>query len=434
MTILRRGGSGRAGWRWRSGVLALLLLMLLSGCGTGDFISTPSKVSELPDASGRTVEYWHTYSDEETRILEQELIPAFEQTHPGIRIQPVRQANNDQLKNTLFTRAVSQRGPDVVRMDIAWIPEFVQRELLLPLEENSGFADVRRQLRPDVMSLGERGGHAYSLPLDVNTKIAIYNKRLLHAAGLTKLPESMRDILAIAERTGSRVGIGGLEPWAFLPYLYAMGGSFLNPTYTKASGYLNSSESVQAVQELVDGYNRGVIDPILLQGKRDIWWEVKDGSVLMTDEGPWFYSVLDSEEQRRALENTLRAPVPALSPDRPTSIVGGESLVLLKNSHVSAEAWVFMEWMVGKEAQLDMAKTGMIPTNLEAVKELSGESGTYTATYLEALRSSFLRPPVGNWTRVNEAFRLGMKQIFEGKTPVKAGLDQLAAQLDALLR
>ncbi|WP_438432402.1 extracellular solute-binding protein [Gorillibacterium sp. sgz500922] len=419
-----------AGRRALGGILALLLL---AGCGTGGFISDPSRVDSLPDPSGHTVEYWHTYSDEETRILERELIPLFERNHPGIRIKSVRQTNNTELKNTLFARSASNRGPDVVRMDIAWIPEFVQLNLLVPLETNSGFSELRNELRPDVMSLGEKGGHVYSLPLNVNTKIAIYNRKLLTEAGYSTPPASMREVLKAAEKTGGRIGIGGLDAWRFLPYLYAMGGSFLNAANTRATGSLNSPESVRAVEELVAYYRKGVLDAVLLQGGGNLWEEVRGGDVFMTDEGPWFYSVLDEAEQAKAMEDTVRASMPSASPDRPASIVGGESLVVLKSSRVQADAWTFMEWLAGRDAQLTMAKTGLIPTHLDAVQRLSYGEASYSASYLQALQHSFIRPPVRNWSKLDTAFRLGLKRIFEGSVPVRQGLDELAAELDALL-
>lgn len=426
----------RFGWpkRMQAAILPLLSLLLLGGCGQSGFISDPDKVASLKESRETTIEYWHTYSDEETRLLEREIIPAFEREHPAIHIKAVRQANNTELKNTLITRAASHRGPDVVRMDIAWIPEFIHKKLLTPLEANPGFAETREALRSDVMELGERNRHSYSLPLNVNTKIAIYNRVLLDKAGLSGPPATLRDALAAAEQTRSRIGIGGLDAWRLLPYLYAMGGSFLDDTYSRASGYLNGPATVKAVGELVDYYRKGVLDPLIVQGGGDLWAGVQGGNILMTDEGPWFYSVLDAPELSLAMRATLRAPMPSLSSDMPASIVGGESLVLLRNTRAAGDAWVFMKWLTESDAQLTMAKTGQIPTNLEALKKLSYEKSSYTAPYLEGLRHSFIRPPVPNWSEIDYAFRIGMRRIFQGEIPVRVGLDQLAAQLDSMLR
>ncbi|WP_058303891.1 extracellular solute-binding protein [Gorillibacterium timonense] len=424
------------GWpkRIQAAILPLLSLLLLGGCGESGFISDPDKVASIKESTETTIEYWHTYSDEETRLLEQEIIPAFEREHPAIHIKAVRQANNTELKNTLITRAASHRGPDVVRMDIAWIPEFIHKKLLTPLEANPGFMETREALRSDVMELGEQEGHSYSLPLNVNTKIAIYNRVLLEKAGLSGPPASLRDALTAAERTHSRIGIGGLDAWRLMPYLYALGGSFLDDTYSQASGYLNGPATVKAVGELVDYYRKGVIDPLIVKGGGDLWAGVKGGNILMTDEGPWFYSVLDAPELSLAMRVTQRAPMPSLSSGLTASIVGGENLVLLRNTQAAEDAWVFMKWLTESDAQLTMAKTGQIPTNLEAMKKLSYEKNSYTTPYLEALQNSFIRPPIPNWSEVDRVFWLGMKRIFQEEVPVQEGLDQLAAQLDSMLQ
>jgi multiple sugar transport system substrate-binding protein len=154
------------------------MLLLFSGCKNPSMISDPKRVETLKNEEKTVITFWHTYNDRETQLLELKLIPAFERENPNIRIESVNFAFNNELKNTLISRASSKRGPDLVRIDIAWVPEFSCKGLLVPLNEFPGFQGIRKRFNPDAMDIGLYKNNYYSLPLNIYTKAAIF-KRLL---------------------------------------------------------------------------------------------------------------------------------------------------------------------------------------------------------------------------------------------------------------
>ncbi len=75
--------------------------------------------------------------------------------------------------------------PDVARLDIAWVPEFEEMGILVPLdEEMADFDDVAATLLPSAMSTGVVDGHNYALALNTNTKIMFYNAKAFPTPGL----------------------------------------------------------------------------------------------------------------------------------------------------------------------------------------------------------------------------------------------------------
>ena len=50
-----------------------------------------------------------------------------------------------------------------------------------------------------------------------------------------------------------------LAGWNLCPFIWSMGGSITNEDQTKATGYLNSAETVNAIQTLADLYKEGAI-------------------------------------------------------------------------------------------------------------------------------------------------------------------------------
>ncbi|CAM4025463.1 extracellular solute-binding protein [Mesobacillus zeae] len=416
------------GWRW---VSLILILVLLAGCGSPSIISDPKKVQTLQDRDKTVITFWHTYNDKETQLLEQRLIPAFEQENSNIRVETINLAFNNELKNTLIARASSNRGPDVVRIDIAWVPEFSLKGLLEPLNGFTDFEDIRNRFNPKAMDVGFYKNEYYSLPLNIYTKAAIFNRELLEQAGYSKPPSTMKEVLEIARQHRFTIGLGGLEPWNTIPYLYSLGGTLTDKKFHKASGYLNGEGTIHAVEQLTALYKEKLIDLPKKAGDGKNLERVKAGNTLLTDDGPWFYSLLNKTELDRTLKRTI--PVSFPHGNGSASIIGGENMVIMKGSKHPDEAWTFMKWMTGKEAQLIMAQTGLIPTNLEAAKAFKVTPNSYLNPFMEPAENSFQWPPVKNWSKIDKVYTDYLNRIFAGELSVKDGLDRAAAEIDVLL-
>ncbi|RBW68308.1 hypothetical protein DS031_17455 [Bacillus taeanensis] len=416
--------------RW---VSFLLILVLLTGCRSPSMISDPKKVQTLQDHEKTVITFWHTYNEKETRLLEQELIPAFEREHPNIQVESIDLAFNNELINTLIARTSSKRGPDVVRLHIAWIPEFLYKELLEPLSGFGDFENIRKRFNTNLMNIGLYKNNYYSLPLNIYTKAPIFNRELLKRAGYSKPPITMDEVLELARRYQYTIGLRGLGPWDTIPYIYSLGGSFIDEHANKASGYLNSDETIHAVEQLTALFKENLIDlPQDKLGAVENWERIKAGNMLMTDDGPWFYSLLDKSEFDSALKLTF--PVPFPQNNGPASIIGGENLVIMKDSKRKAEAWTFMKWMTGKKAQLLLLEhTELIPTNLEVAKASTITRDSYLYPYREDAKNAILLPLVKNWRKIDGVYTEYMNKIFEGELSVKDGLDRAAAEIDRLL-
>ncbi|WP_179037119.1 extracellular solute-binding protein [Paenibacillus sp. URB8-2] len=408
-----------------------MTIVLTAGCAGASVISEPDQVQTLHGNDKTVITFWHTYNDKETRLLMKELIPAFERNNPDIRVKCINLANSNELKYSLIARASSNRGPDVVRMDIAWVPEFAQKGLLEPLDGFPGFEQLQFAFYDKGLSIGFYQDEYYSLPLNLYTKTAIFNRKLLRQAGYSEPPGTMDEIVELARKHRFTIGLGGLNSWDTLPYIYSLGGSFVDPGFTRATGYLNSPGTVRAVEKLTGLYKEKLIHLSAMTLNSDNWEKVRNGNMLVTDDAPWFYSLMKRSEIDIALEQTL--PVPFPHSNVPTSIIGGENLVIMKGSRNPAEAWAFIQWMTGKEAQLIMYRSGLIPANREALKVMKISRDSYLYPYVEAVDDGFLRPTVKNWSKIELVYTQYLHKIFLGELPVQQGLDLAAAEIDGLL-
>ncbi|GAA3329040.1 hypothetical protein GCM10020331_075460 [Ectobacillus funiculus] len=175
-------------------------------------------------------------------------------------------------------------------MDIVWLPYFNKLGLLYPISDFfSDFDQIKSALLNGPLQSNYFNGKYYGLPLDTNTKIAIYNKELLQRAGYTKPPDTIGEVLDIVVNHNAAISMAGLNAWESLPYFYAFGGKLLDRTYTKATGYLNSQESIHAVENLLKLYKKTQLQQKgRLTINTDRWNGIINGDSFMIDEGPWF--------------------------------------------------------------------------------------------------------------------------------------------------
>ena len=127
-------------------ILALLMVSLLAvslvGC-TAEKEADPVEATEVAEAveveavaepvEAVTVTYWHTMSEPEAEQLDS-VIAAFEEANPGVSVEATKYAYDD-FKSAIITSLAGNSGPDVARMDIAWVSQFADDEALLNLSD-----------------------------------------------------------------------------------------------------------------------------------------------------------------------------------------------------------------------------------------------------------------------------------------------------------
>ncbi|RIX48587.1 extracellular solute-binding protein [Paenibacillus nanensis] len=416
----------------------VLAAMTLGGCMNNSIIDVPEAVQRIGDEKEKRIVIWHTYSDEETMIFEQAVIPAFEAEYPDIVVESVRQTHNQEYHSALLARASAGKTPDIIRMDYTWIPGFAQRGLLHAVDSFPDYENVSSQLQGRMLDTNRYKGHVYGLPLNITTKAALYNARLLEKQGIAEPPSSFSEVISLAESNDYIIGMSGIELWNSIPYFFSLGGRLADSGFTKTDGYFNSPESVAAMEELLRLFRDGVINPWMLEGSADLWSEIYTSSRLLTiDEGPWYYSILlnSSSVDVNLLQRTTVAPFPGGGEYR--SIIGGESLVMTKDARNKPEAWTFMSWMTRKETQLKLMEAGLIPANSEAFEEgrsLSLPVNSYLNPFMDGIKDAFYRPAIPEWNEIEQLYDAAMEDIFIRGRDIEETLNEASGRMDALLK
>lgn len=422
---------------WRGWVGLGLLCMLAASCSQISLVSDNGKSSAPVKTDNHEVklEFWHTYSEIETEVFNSRVLPLFEQRFPGIKIHATRKDFTEQLKDNIHAAVADNKQPDVMRMDIIWVPEFAKSGALTDLSAIDGFAGIPDTFIGSLIKTNQYKNKYYGLPVNASTRAAIFNKKLLKEAGLDEPPRTFNELVEAAVRLQSvypdvyGIGICCSNGWGSLPYFWTFGGMLTDEQYTKADGYLNSEPSKRALRHLKELVDRKVISPSVLGGEPGTWDGILKGQLLMIDDAHWFYTVNETGPNKELLGDVEIG----LFPDdvRPgTSVIGGENLVLFDGSRHKPEAWKFIQWMVSEEPQRIMAETGLIPT----IRHLqAADLNPLLAPYLEQLARAQPRPPVPVWTEVEDVFARMLERILTGEQQVDDAADRAAAAIDKLL-
>ncbi|MFZ5817398.1 MAG: extracellular solute-binding protein [Bacillota bacterium] len=420
-------------------ILALSLLVL-AGCGSKPAEApkpaenTPKQAEPAKEPEKVTITFWHTYSADgsENKTMNEVVIPAFQKKYPHITVKAVIQPY-DGLHDSLVTAAAGGTTPDVMRMDIIWTPEFAKLGALEMLETYPGFNELKAKVFPGPLATNIYKGKYYGLPLDTNTQVFVYNPEFLSAAGLSAPPKTwdeFKKYLSAFKGQQDKFGYapGGTGPWAMLPLFWSLGGNVTNEDYTKASGYLNSADSVAALEELNRLLQEGLFATTLIGGQPGTWDGYKGGNYGALLEGPWFFAILGNELKGKM----VGAPVPA-GKGGSISVVGGENIVMFKSAKHKEAAWQFIQFLLSDEAQVAMARTGQMPvTHSASANPVMKEAGYYDA-YVEQLKTAKPRTPVPAWNKIDKILNDAFESVFRSKATAKEALDKAAKEIDALL-
>ncbi len=369
--------------------------------------------------------FWHTYGDAETPLLETEILPMFYALYPDIEVEAVRQ-DGGQFNQMLVAAFGTGNVPDVARVDIVQTSAYAKLGGILPLDELEGFAALKDAVLDGPLSTNLYNGKYYGLPLNTNCKAAVMNMNVMSELGFTEPPATMEEFIAasLEKKPGTpTLNVSGVGDWDMYPYFWLFGGVLTDDGFTKASGYLDSEQSVNAILKLKELHDQGVFTIRDIDGTPDAWDGI-NSQYAMFFEGPWYPF---------NAENNIK---PALIPTyegRSASVVGGENIVLFTGSQKQDAAWKFAQFMLTPEVQLKLLTVGVIPTLKSCVESEQVKADPKWSVYIEQLKSAKSRIPTPQATNVGQYWSDAINMIFLEGADIQQTLTDTAALIDAEL-
>ena len=374
--------------------------------------STTVPSTSVSNSSGViTITYYDDLAPSEAKVMQDVVIPMFEEQHPNIKINYV-DLDATQIVQVIETLEKSGNvGPVLIGEDNMVIGELIYGGYLMNL------TPYLSQIMPSSMIPSMEAitqyeiktwNATYFIPLRANIPLVFYNKQVLAEAGFTQPPQNYTQLLeaaqAIYEKTGVKPvmfqGHGGASTATELfQWAVQFGG---NPLVFNDSGDVLMFEYLYNLSQY--------FSPAYVHGYWGSYKGLASGEYYILDyQWPYVYSLL---QQLGMNSSTLGVyPGPA-GPAGSWHLVGGDVLAIPKGVPQQDLPYVleFAKFLLSPEVQhIFIVDLGWPAVNAQAYQNLpSNISFLYQQEEL-ALQHAFFRPPVPWITEWNAI----MDQVFD---------------------
>lgn len=398
--------------------MLLVLLLLLNGCcGSSQHNSDDDPTVEL--------NFWNTMEGPEAEVMP-EIIRQFEEANPGIRIisQPIEfYKARDKFKQSVLAGS----GPDIIRADRFWLPDFVKNGLIQELKEEE-IADKLKDMLPIARNIITFDNKYWAIPISVDSLALFYNKKHLADKGIS-VPENFDDFAAAAaELTDSIIGKYGFfiypNAWYFEPFLFGFGGQYFD---LQGNMILNSDPGRKALDFMLHLKDRlRAVPPVSLRSNPYLTMinSFRNGQVSMIFSGPWaIRSIISGPEFKDNNSNLGINHLPE-GPHGSFSPTGCQTLVISKLCTKREAALKFIKHMFSPETQKTLSMTNFgLPARRSVFAADELKRDPYLQTFIRQLQMS--RQVISSPLRGEIYGPLGdkIKQVLNGELPPEFALN-----------
>lgn len=392
-----------------------------------------------PAAAPVEITFWHQY-DKANADLITTLVDEFNAANPDIKVTAVIQPSYDEYKTLIQTSILSNTTPDIASVDLIWVPGMVSSQAVEPLDSYiSGDKSFDlNDFYPLLAQYDVMNGSRYALPMSANNMQLIWNKDLFAKAGLDPEtpPKTWDEMQSMAEKCSDKKnGVIGFEyytqpsgegvTWQFQVWLWAAGGEFLNADNTKAA--FNTPEGLKTLTYVSNMLNNHGSVP-------GPWGAFGDQKACMQLDGSWLFGYRKDAPFKWGI-----APVPAPEGGQTTSNIGGEHLVMFKNSQHKEAVWKFMNYLTSADVQLRWDKT----TGFMPIRKAVGDNADYLKwvneteprmlPFVNGMQYAHSRPATPLYNQISDAFSREIQKSLLGQATPEEALKSAEAAVNDVI-
>ncbi len=429
----------------------MILVLLLSACGgatteppatqapvtTEALAATEAPTAPVSSGEQVTITVWDYYG-EATPI--KPLIEPFQAAHPNITIK-YEALDWDTTLEKLNVVLTGGAPPDVVTVDMTWIPGFASLNAFTDLKALSGGTlngvPWNESYTPGGLDAITFNDQIIAALYDFDTYALYYRSDLFEQKGI-KVPTNWEELMAAAKalHDGDKFLYEfDADTFHGSQWIYENGGSLLNEDNSKV--VFNSPEAVEAISFNYSLLQEGVaIDWTADQGERI--QGVKDGRIGMFSDGPYYMGIMKSAAPEMA--GQWRVTLHPFS-KQPGSYLGGTGLAIPSSSTQKEAAWEFIQFAMELDNQIGVyTYAGAAPALTAALSspEVNVEDPYFGgqkafSVFLQTMETAKHFPYVSSWNDIDSFFTTAMQNISLGEMSVQEALDEAAKSSQELL-
>jgi multiple sugar transport system substrate-binding protein len=345
-------------------------------------------------------------SDAEKKAL-QDTIAAFEAQNSKIKVDYSVVAGD--YPTVMATNFSSKNVPDLFYVDASYGQTWADQGFLEPLDDyiaKSGF-DVSTFFPGYLSPFKGSDGKIYGLPKDGNTIGMAYNTADVQAA-----PKTLDELMTAAQGLKGKNGLKApmcLNPGLDrgLAFVYAQGGSIVSDD--GKTNMVDQPQTKQAVQWYLDLFKNGL--GMTASDMGDDWCGTSLGKhhAAITFEGGWLDPAMTSTYPNVKYS---WAQMPTGSSGSPVTISYTASYSIGADSANKDQAWVLMEYLVGKDGMAKWTGGGVALPSRSDVPTPKGKDVLVAQAQFAKPGSGFMK----NYADVQKAFQDAFTKEIQSKT------------------
>ncbi len=362
-------------------IIAVILAftMILSSCGTKN--------------SEEIIIWWP--SGKPLQNIMDDAISRYKEINPDVSIKVVKKTGMDVYDAYKFALNDNNSRPDIAILDHVYVQALANEGLLADLSAMGSDTDIKSLYPETVYAANTYNGKNYGLPLSANTVCLMYNKNILDAVGITKVPETYDELLAACEIVKND---GRYTPFAqpfndtfaameFTSYVARVNGQLVSDDYRTVK--LDSDEVKDAVNKWV-ALSKYASTKEYEEGK------FYNGSVAFIEMGSWNLSKVTGTT---ALFNCGVAEIVSIDSTLNYSGLGLYSFVVSEKSSKKAAAYDFAKFLsTDTKFQLAFAQEkDLLPVTISALNDSYYTSDPILSVYASQLTKVASRPGTAAW-------------------------------------
>jgi raffinose/stachyose/melibiose transport system substrate-binding protein len=254
--------------QWRAvGALLAVAAIVVAACSSGASPTAQSSgpAGSAPPASAAaelegTISFLHKYGDPRYTPYFDGVVAAYQAAHPKVKIDIT--AETDQgVKDKLRVLAASNTLPDIY---FSWAGDFTKKfvrgNLALDL---TGYVtgDWKSSFAPGALDAYTYGGKLYGVPITLDAKYLIYNKKMFADAGVS-VPTTLEELLTVCDTFKSKgisdpIAFGNQYGWPAIHFMTQLNAYYVPPAtlatdYEPATGAFTDPGYLNALQAFAD--------------------------------------------------------------------------------------------------------------------------------------------------------------------------------------
>ncbi len=362
ITKIRAGRLTRRNFLERTMALGLssaAAVSLLEACGG----STPST------GGGTSTIIWQTEND--TSGTYSSLVDNFNKANKDVHVVWHNGPSDSGGLLTLYTNALRARNAsfDVMNIDVIWPAEFSSNGWTADLS-NKWPASDRSAYLPGPIKSCTYQNQIVAAPLRTDLGVLYYRKDIISTP-----PTTFGELKSMAQSNGSKAKNGFVWQGSqyeglvcdFVEVLAGYGGTVLDPNNAKRVT-VNSEQGVQALTDMVSWV--GSISPVSVTTltEEPCRQAFQNGDAIFMRNWPYAYSLgNDASKSKVAGKFDIHSLPYGGSSTTGHSCVGGWNMAVNAFSKNADASWTFIKYMLGAEAQKQLAVQASLTPTLQSV-------------------------------------------------------------------